>query len=106
MSDDVEITVLLATFTARTGRVETLAAALARYVVLTRNRPGCRNVDLVASAVEPGRLTVIEKWDNAEVQRAHMDADETVTLAESCVELLAEPPRFDLCDAISAYDLE
>jgi quinol monooxygenase YgiN len=106
MPEEVEITVVLGTFAARTGRVEALAGALARYVVLTRNRPGCRNVDLVGSVVEPGRFTVIEKWDDADSQRAHMDQDETVALAQTCNGLLVEPPRFDLCDAISAYDLE
>ena len=40
---------------------ERLAAILARYVVLTRGEPGCRNVDLCASVTRPNRILVIEK---------------------------------------------
>ena len=49
---------------------------------------------------------VIEKWESAELARAHLDAPETVAMAESAVDLLAAPPDLDLYDAISAYDLE
>ena len=47
---DLELAVVIGSFEARTGRQGDLAAVLAQYVVLTRRRPHCRNVDLVASA--------------------------------------------------------
>lgn len=100
-----DVTVLLGTFEAVPDRVEGLAGLLARYVVMTRRRPSCTNVDLVASVLEPGRFTVIEKWLSADDQRAHMDAPETVAFAEDCRGLLATAPRFDLCDGVSAHDL-
>lgn len=103
---DVELAVVLAVFEARTGRLESLGALLARYVVLTRGAAECRNVDLVTSVIEPARFVVIEKWASAEAQRAHMDAPETVALAEDCRDLLSGPPRFDLCEAVSAHDLD
>lgn len=102
---DVELTVVLAVFEARTGRIEALGALLARYVVLTRRAQECRNVDLVASVIERGRFVVIEKWESAAAQRSHMDAPETVALAEDCRDLLSGAPRFDLCEAVSAHDL-
>jgi len=105
MADDereVELSVVLAVFEARTGRVEALGALLARYVVVTRTSPDCRNVDLVVSVIEPGRFVVVEKWASAHAQRAHMDAPETVELAEECRDLLSGPPRFDLCEAVSS----
>jgi len=108
MPDDdreVELSVVLAVFEARTGRVEALAALLANYVVVTRRASDCRNVDLVASVIEPGRFVVVEKWGSPEAQRAHMDAPETVALAQECRDLLSSPPRFDLCEAVSAHDL-
>ena len=43
---------LTGTFDARPGAEESLLAALSRYVVLTRQEPACRNVDLVASVTE------------------------------------------------------
>jgi quinol monooxygenase YgiN len=93
-------------FEAQPGREEALAATLAKYVVLTRRRPACRNVDLVASVLRPGRLVVVEKWESADAARAHLDADETVEMATEATELLTRPPDLDLLDSISAQDLE
>jgi quinol monooxygenase YgiN len=106
MDPEIEIAVVVGRFEARTGREEDLAAILARYVVLTRRQGGCRNVDLVASAAHPGRLVVIEKWESAELARAHLDAPETVVMAQAAVDVLAGPPDLELYDAVSAYDLE
>jgi len=68
---DLELAVVIGSFEARTGRQGDLAAVLAKYVVLTRRRPHCRNVDLVASASRPGRLVVIEKWESVAALKAH-----------------------------------
>ncbi|MCI0636420.1 MAG: antibiotic biosynthesis monooxygenase [Actinobacteria bacterium] len=103
---DIELAIVVGRFDARTAREEDLAAVLARYTVVTRRQAGCRNVDLVASASHPGRLVVIEKWESAELARAHLDAPETVEMAQAAIELLAGPPDLELFDAISAYDLE
>jgi quinol monooxygenase YgiN len=103
---DVEITVVAGVFVARSGKDAELAATLARYVVLTRNVPGCRNVDLVVSTTQPGRFLMIEKWDDPDAQRAHLDSEVMVTMATEATALLAGPPDLDLYDAVSAYDLE
>jgi quinol monooxygenase YgiN len=103
---DLELAVVIGTFEPRTGRQGELAAVLAKYVVLTRRRPPCRNVDLVASGSNSGRLVVIEKWESADDARAHLDAAETVEMAQSARDLLAGPPDLDLYESISAQDLE
>jgi quinol monooxygenase YgiN len=103
---DLELAVVIGSFEARTGRQGDLAAVLAKYVVLTRRRPGCRNVDLVASASRPGRLVVIEKWESADEARSHLDASETVEMAQAARDVLAGPPDLDLFESISAHDLE
>ena len=105
MSDDVEIAVLIAAFTARPDHEGELAAVLARYVVLTRGEPGCRNVDLLTSATESGRFLVIEKWDSAEAARSHLDTELMTDMAQAAVPLLADKPEIDLLDTISAHDL-
>lgn len=84
---------------------ERLLSHLARYVVLARDEPGCRNVDLLASATTSRRYVVIEKWESPEAQRAHFDSTLMVEFAEACVPLLASPPTIDLLEAISAHDL-
>lgn len=82
-----------------------LSAVLAKYVVLTRMEPGCRNVDLCASVTHPGRYLVVEKWDGPARQRAHFDSPVMVEMATACTGLLAAPPDIDLWDGPSAHDL-
>jgi quinol monooxygenase YgiN len=105
MADEVELAVLTAVFDARPDRADELAAVLARYVVLTRREPACRNVDLLASATESGQFVVIEKWDAPDAARAHLDTELMADMAQAAVPLLATKPRIDLLDTISAHDL-
>ncbi len=106
MADDVELSIVAGSFSARSGREAELAGILAKYVVVTRNAPGCRNVDLAASIATPGRFLVIEKWDDADAQAAHLDSDEMVEMAKAASPMLTEAPDLDLYAAISAQDLE
>jgi quinol monooxygenase YgiN len=84
---------------------ERLVAALARYVVLSRGHPGCRNIDLCQSAAEPSRFVVVEKWDSPASQRAHLDSPEFAQLAAACDGLLRDKPDVELLDGLSAHDL-
>ena len=102
--DDLDVAVVTLWFHA--SDPERLAAILARYVVLTRGEPGCRNVDLCASVTRPNRILVIEKWESRGAQRAHLDSDVMVEMAKACEGLLAEPPDIDLWDGVSAHDLQ
>jgi quinol monooxygenase YgiN len=99
----VEIAVVTMRFDAADAAA--LVAVLSKYVVLTRMQTGCRNVDLCASATQPGRLLIVEKWDSAAAQRAHFDSHVMVEMATSCNGLLAGPPDIDLWDPASAHDL-
>jgi quinol monooxygenase YgiN len=101
--DDVDLTLVTMTFDA--SDAERLVAVLARYVVISRGHPGCRNIDLAASATKAGRFVVIEKWDSPEAQRSHFDSPAMVDMARSCEGLLTSPPQIDLLDSISAHDL-
>ena len=83
-----------------------LLGFLAKYVVVSRGAPGCRNIDLCASATRDGRYLVIEKWESVDAQRAHFDSPEMVEMAESCRGLLSAPPDINLFDGISAHDLQ
>lgn len=82
-----------------------LLAVLSKYIVMTRMVPGCRNVDLCSSVTVPGRHLIIQKWDDADAQRAHFDSPLMVEMAESCVGLLRSAPDIDLWDGTSAHDL-
>ncbi len=102
---DVEIGVLTARFDALPGTEERLGATLANYVVMTRNEPACRNVDLVASVTQGGRFLVVEKWDSAAALQAHLDSALMTEMARAAVPLLAQRPEIDMWDSISAHDL-
>ena len=100
-----EIVVLTAQFDAKEGQESALAAVLARYVVLTRHEPRCRNVDLVTSTTRPGRLLVIQKWESDADARAHLDTELMAGMARDAVPLLEHAPTLDLYETISAHDL-
>jgi quinol monooxygenase YgiN len=106
VTDEVEIWVVAGQYQARSGRESELGAVLAQYTVLTRGVAGCRNVDLVASGSTPGKFLVIEKWDDADAQRAHLDDPIMVGMATAATPLLATAPELDLYEAISAHDLQ
>jgi quinol monooxygenase YgiN len=102
-SDDVELTMVTMTFDALDP--ERLQSVLARYVVLSRGHPGCRNIDLAMSTTQPNRFVVLQKWESPADQQAHFDSADMVTMAEGCAGLLAGPPTIDLLEPISAHDL-
>ena len=80
---------------------------LARYVVLSRGHPGCRNIDLAMSTTQPNRFVIVQKWERPEDQQAHFDSADMVTMAEGCAGP-ARParPQIDLLEPISAHDLK
>jgi len=100
---DVELAIVTMNFAA--ADAESLIAVLSKYVVLTRMQPGCRNVDMCASATRPGRFLITEKWDSGGSQQAHFDSDVMVEMAASCASLLTAAPDIDLWHAASAHDL-
>ncbi len=105
MKEAVELAVVLGTFDARPGREADLGGVLARYVVVSRTEPGCRNIDLVASLTRPGRFVVYEKWETAAHQREHMAGAAMTDMAGAATPLLDGPPDLGLFDAVSAHDL-
>ena len=101
--DDAEITLVTMRFQATDP--ERLLGVLSKYVVLSRQQPGSRNIDLTASVTNPGRFVVIQKWDSPESQQEHFNSAEMVEMAQACIGILAEPPEIDLLEGLSAHDL-
>jgi quinol monooxygenase YgiN len=102
---EITLAVVAGVFDALPGAEAALGAVLAQYVVVSRASPGCRNIDLVASITTPGRFLVYEKWETADLQRAHLTSDVTEEMATAALPLLAGPPDLGLYEAISAHDL-
>jgi quinol monooxygenase YgiN len=100
---DIELAIVTMRFDAADPAA--LLAVLAKYVVLTRMEPGCRNIDLCASYTHAGRYLLIQKWDSPDAQREHFDSPAMVEMATSCAGLLAAAPDIDLWDGPSAHDL-
>lgn len=103
MGTDVELTVVTMSF--KVADPEKITAVLAKYVVLSRQHPGCRNIDLCRSVTDPTRFFIVQKWESPEAQRAHFDSEEMVEMAQSCRGALSEPPEIDLLEGLSAHDL-
>jgi len=102
-TDEVELAIV--TMVLDAADMDRLIPILSKYVVLSRQQPGCRNIDLCASVTTPNRLVIIQKWESSAAQRAHFDSPEMVEMAEMAKPLLAAPPAIDLLDGISAHDL-
>jgi quinol monooxygenase YgiN len=105
-TDPVEVELAVVTMRFDASDTAALHGVLSKYVVLTRMVAGCRNVDLCASVTNPGRLLIIQKWDDPDAQRAHFDSDLMIEMAQSCAGLLAAAPDIDLWDGLSAHDLK
>ena len=103
MADEIELTIVTMRFDA--SDPVTLAAVLAKYVVLTRMHEGCRNVDLCASVTHGARYLIVQKWESPAAQRAHFDHPVMVEMARACKGLLTAAPEIDLWDGASAHDL-
>jgi quinol monooxygenase YgiN len=106
---EVELTVVTMVFDATEANEaasDRLMAVLSKYVVLSRNHPGCRNIDLCGSVTSPGRYLVIEKWETPDAQQAHFNSDDMIEMARSCEGLLQRRPDIDMFEGISAHDLQ
>ena len=103
MADEIELTIVTMTFD--TSDPDRLAAILSKYVVLSRQQHGCRNIDLCASVLNPGRFVIVEKWESPAAQRAHFDSQEMVEMAKSCEGIVTQKPEIDLLESVSAHDL-
>jgi len=103
MAEDVELTMVTMVFDS--SDPEALLSILAKYVVLSRGHPGCRNIDLCASATTPSRFVVVQKWQSPAAQEAHFDSADMVEMATACTGRLTGPPVIDLLEPISAHDL-
>ena len=103
MPEDVELVMVTMVFDASDPQL--LHPILAKYVVVSRGQPGCRNIDLCVSVTKPDRFVIIQKWEALEAQRAHFDSPAMVEMAEACRGLLTRPPEIDLLEGISAHDL-
>jgi quinol monooxygenase YgiN len=105
VADEVELTIVTMRLDAADEAAARLLAVLAKYVVLSRQQRGCRNIDLCQSVTRPSRFLIIQKWDSPVAQRAHFDSPEMVEMARACEGLLAGPPEIDLLEGLSAHDL-
>lgn len=103
MADEVETTIVTMVFD--TTDADRLLPVLAKYVVLTRGHPGCRNVDLTRSVTRDDRYVIIQKWESPSAQAAHFDSADMVEMAQACDGLLASPPSIDLLEGVSAHDI-
>jgi quinol monooxygenase YgiN len=103
MAEEIELTIVTMVFDA--AQPEGLMGVLSKYVVLSRQQPGCRNIDLCLSATRPNRFLIVQKWESPEAQQAHFDSEEMIEMAKSCSGLLTEAPAIELYEGMSAHDL-
>ena len=84
---------VVATFRARVGREEVLAAALRSMLAATRPEDGCLHYDLYRADDDPGLFFFHETWRSADDHRAHLATAHVRQLLTMTSDLLAEPIR-------------
>ncbi len=102
---DPDLEPVMVTMVFDTEDPEALLAVLSHYVVVSRTQDGCRNIDMVASTIIPGRLTLVQKWDSVDHQRTHFDSPAMVTMADACSGLLSRAPEIDLHEPVTMHDM-
>ena len=96
--------VTMVTMAFDTAEPDRLLRLLAKYVVVSRGHPGCRNIDLCASLTASGRIVIVQKWASPADQRRHFDSPAMIEMADACRGLLLAPPAIDLLAGLSAHD--
>jgi heme-degrading monooxygenase HmoA len=80
------------TFQAKPGRAAELREFLSSTLDLIHGLPGCRSVELLASADDADRFAIAETWDSVEAHNA-ATARIPPELLKRAMALLASPPK-------------
>lgn len=87
---------LIATLTAKPGRVDELIAAAAACITATRAEEGCEAYDLYTSVSDPLALVFVEKWASSEAVMSHSRADHMRVFGKVAAECCAAAPRIEI----------
>ncbi|MCI2957070.1 antibiotic biosynthesis monooxygenase [Agromyces atrinae] len=94
--------VVTAIFVPRDGQKDDLVAAMRRGIEAVHGEDGCELYAI--HDAEDGTITMIEKWTSREALAAHAEGDPVTLLNADIAELIAEPVRVTLMDAIPVGD--
>ena len=68
---------LVVTFTATAGKGSELAQAYRARCAEVMQEPGCEQFEVFQSALDPGRLTLLERWSDQAALDAHARLNRT-----------------------------
>lgn len=98
--------VIVARFESASGKEAEVGAVLSKLAVTGRGEPGCYNIDLFGSSMDPGTYLVVEKWETEEARDSHVNEGALAEAAPMLVPLLARRPAIEVFEGISAHDIK
>jgi quinol monooxygenase YgiN len=82
--------VVVGSFTAREGKEADALAAFEALVEPTHGEEGCILYALHQGAQDPGRLAFVERWESAELLRAHLHSEHIQAVLAQADELFVD----------------
>ncbi|KAA0212040.1 antibiotic biosynthesis monooxygenase [bacterium] len=92
---------VIATITAKSGRVGEVRRELDKLVTATRREEGCINYDLHVSLKDACTFVFYENWESGEALRAHAASPHMQAWAGVREALLAAPVKVELFHMLS-----
>jgi quinol monooxygenase YgiN len=84
---------VVARFTARPGKEQSLKAVLTALVPPTRRELGCYQYDLLVEASDPRQFCFIERWDDDAALDQHLATDHLKKALDQIQDLVEAPPE-------------
>ncbi len=93
---------VIATITAKSGKVAEVRRELDKLILATRREKGCINYDLHVSLNDACSFVFYENWESGEALRAHAESAHMRAWAKSRIPLLAAPVKVQLFHMLSS----
>ena len=82
--------IVTAKITAKSGKKDEIISKAQNLIESTRLEPGCISYNLYASIEDNDTLLMLEKWENPEVLKSHMQTEHFKTFNTSIENILAK----------------
>ena len=84
---------VLARFTAKAGKEDSLKTSLTALIPPTRRELGCYQYDLLVDVAEPRQLCFVERWDDDAALDQHLQTTHVKQMLKQVEDLVESPPE-------------
>jgi quinol monooxygenase YgiN len=84
---------VLARFTAKAGKEDSLKTSLTTLIPPTRRELGCYQYDLIVDVADPRQLCFVERWDDDAALDQHLATNHVKQMLKQVEDLVDSPPE-------------